>query len=385
MLRRGPVLRLVGFEVNGQWSRFVASSLVVVVAVLVTSPAPGAAAFGTIDGGGQHREHERITRASLACAGEAPLGEVCFAARSMDFLAGHDHEFGGVGAPDSDEIADPTAHCDNADFLEVDNYPRTREQATAGLLGCVSHLQGRFGEAVVAAAALLDGDGQIIGDEVNLDAECKVFDVAEKRAKCESLEAFGRVLHGAQDFYAHSNWADEADPDRPMGDDNPPGLNLPAPSPVLDLLSDISPVVPSGLSTGCFVLRDEVPGVGDCAGRVTHAALNKDNGLVDPNTGEVTGPTTSRGMVEENFAMAVAGAITETRRQWQDFQTELTARYGVDRAALITCSLTHDEPVDDCRDLGWIRVLAGIVVVVGVLSLISVLVFVTRRRRRATA
>src|SRR5664279_2799103 len=110
---------------NGHWPRSVARCLVV-AAVLVTSPAPGAAAFGTIDGGGQHREHERITRASLACAGEAPLGEVCFAARSMDFLAGHDHEFGGVGAPDSDEIADPTAHCDNADFLEVDNYPRTR-------------------------------------------------------------------------------------------------------------------------------------------------------------------------------------------------------------------------------------------------------------------
>lgn len=360
-------------------------SLVVVVAVLVTSPPPVAAAFGTIDGGGQHREHERITRASLACAGEAPLGEVCFSARSMDFLAGHDREFGGVGAPDSDEIADPTAHCDNADFLEVDDYPRTREEATAALLGCVSHLRGRFEEAVVAAAALLDGGGQIVGDEVSFDSECKVFDVAEKRAKCASLEAFGRVLHGAQDFYAHSNWADEADPDHPMGDGNPPGLNLPAPSPVLDLRSDAAPLVPSGLSTGCFVLRDEIPGVGECAGRVTHAALNKDNGFVDANTGEATGPTTARGMVRENFALAVAGAMTETRRQWRDFQTELAARYGEDDAALMTCSLTHDDPVSDCRDLGWVRVLAGIVVVAVILSLVSVLVFVTRRRRRASA
>ena len=124
------------------------SSLAVALAVVaLTASTPGsAAAFGTIDGAGQHREHERITRASLACAGDAPLGEACFATRSMDFLAGHDREFGAVGAPDSDEIADPTAHCDNADFLETDDYPRTRAAATANLLGCVSHLRGRFRE-----------------------------------------------------------------------------------------------------------------------------------------------------------------------------------------------------------------------------------------------
>src|SRR6478609_1309565 len=167
------------------------------VAVWIAAPVPMAAAFGTIDGGGQHREHERITRASLSCAGDAPLGDVCFAARSMDYLAGHDREFGGVGAPDSDEIADPRAHCDNADFLQAD-YPRTREQATAGLVDCVSHLSARFEEAVSAAGALLDGEGQIIPEEVNFDSECKVFEVAENRAKCLSLEAFGRVLHGAQ-------------------------------------------------------------------------------------------------------------------------------------------------------------------------------------------
>ena len=50
-----------------------------------------------------------------------------------------------------------------------------------------------------------------------------------------TFEGLGRVLHGAQDFYAHSNWADTPDPTRPVGVDNPPGLNLPGPSPVLDL------------------------------------------------------------------------------------------------------------------------------------------------------
>ena len=146
---------------------------------------------------------------------------------------------------------------------------------------------------------------------------------AESRAKCTSLEAFGRVLHGAQDFYAHSNWADEADPTRPIGADNPPGLNLPGPSSGARPSQRDAPAVPSELITGCFVVQDEVPGVGECEERVTHAALNKDNGLIDPETGEATGPTTPRGMVGENFSKAVAGAIVETRRQWQDFQSEL--------------------------------------------------------------
>ena len=146
-----------------------------------------------------------------------------------------------------------------------------------------------------SAQGLLDDQGQVIPGEVNLDPECKPREAAENRAKCASLEGFGRVLHGAQDFYAHSNWADEADPTRPIGDDNPPGLNLPGPSPVLDLRSGTTPSVPSDLTTGCFVVKDEVPGVGECAQRVTHAALNKDRGLIDPDTGKTTGPTTPRG------------------------------------------------------------------------------------------
>ena len=135
----------------------------------------------------------------------------------------------------------------------------------------------------------------------------------ENRAKCAALEGLGRVLHGAKDFYAHSNWADEADPTRPVGDANPPGLNLPGPSPVLDLRAGSPPRMPSDLTTGCFVVKDEVPGVAACASRVTHAALNKDRGLIDPATGRATGPTTPRGMVGDNFDKAVSGAVVETR------------------------------------------------------------------------
>lgn len=348
--------------------------------VLMVVPAPSAAAFGTIDSAGQHREHERITRAALSCAGAGDLVKGCFASGSMDLLAGHDREFGAVGAPDSDEIALPAAHCDDADFLEAD-YPRSREVAEAQLLGCVEQLRTRFDEAVVAAAALLDDDGRIIPAEVNVDSGCRVFDAAEDRAKCVSLTAFGRVLHGSQDFYAHSNWADEADPTKAIGQDNPPGLNLPGPSPVLDMRGSEPPVVPPGLSTGCFVLRDQVPGVEDCTDRVTHAALNKDNGLVDPATGATSGPTTPRGMVLNNFDKAVTGAIEESRRQWEDFQSELQARYGVEQAAVMACALTHDDPVDGCAESGGNRMVLIVVAVgLGALCLIAGSIVVIRRR-----
>src|SRR5207342_1454424 len=111
-------------------------------------------------------EQERITRAALSCASEARSTEDCFEPRSMDLLAGHSGEFGGVGAPDSDEISDPAAHCDDADFLES-GYPRTREQATAGLTACVEHLRSRFNEGVDSAKDLLDSEGQVIQGEVN--------------------------------------------------------------------------------------------------------------------------------------------------------------------------------------------------------------------------
>jgi hypothetical protein len=354
------------------------ASLVVIASVL---PMPGsAAAFGTIEGGGQHRAHERITRAALACASATGPASSCFEPRSMDLLAGRDPYFGGVGAPDSDEISNPAAHCDNADFLEAD-YPRSRNQATAALMECVSHLRVRFQQGTDSAADLLDGEGHVIPAEVVLEpADCRLFEDLDDGAKCASLEGLGRVLHGVQDFYAHSNWADEADSSRPIGDGNPPGLNLPGPSPVLDLRSDGTPSVPAELATGCYVLRDEVPGVGECTLRVTHAALNKDNGLIDPETGDVTDPTTPRGMVKENFQKAVTGAISETQRQWQDFQAALTQRYGEEKGALMVCALTHDDPVDDCGARTSAAVIIGLLAV-GIVLVGATLVIVRRRRR----
>jgi len=355
-------------------------AFLVVVAWIASAPG-SAAGFGTIDSGGQNREHERITRAALACAGNTGSTMACFEPRSIDYLAGHDREFGAIGSPDSDELSDPTAHCDNADF-HAGEYPHTRDQATAAVMDCLRHLRSRFGEAVDSAQGLLDDQGRVIDAEVRIAPECKPGDRAEGRAKCASLEGLGRVLHAAQDFYAHSNWADEADPDRPSGVDNPPGLNLPGPSPLLDLRSATTPSLPFDLTTGCYVPRDEVPGVGECAQRVTHAALNKDRGLIDPDTGKATDPTTPRGMIGDNFAKAVSGAIAETRRQWQDFRSELTARYGEERAELMICSLTRDDPANDCSSGEWEGRVIGGLAVGFVVAAVATIMFVIRRRRR---
>ncbi|MFC7529187.1 CinY protein [Actinoplanes sp. GCM10030250] len=343
--------------------------------VLVPVPAAG---FGTVEGGGQHREHERITRAAVACAADGSPERDCFEARSADQLAGHGKGFGAVGAPDRTEVSVPAAHCDDADFLAGD-YPQTRDDATGRLVDCVEHLRGRFREAVERAGELLDEQGRVVAAEVDLGVDCELDAAREQRAKCTTLESFGRALHGVQDFYSHSSWADEADPARPIGPDNPGGLNLPAPSAVLDLSGTDVPSVPGDLSTGCFVVPDSAPGVGRCGRRVTHAALNKDNGLIDPVTGAATSPGTPRGRVGQNFQKAVTGAIVETRHQWQDLGEALRSEYGTRKASIMTCALTHDDPAGDCNGPG--RTIAALSAAGLALILVLGAVWFHRRRR----
>src|SRR5829696_752834 len=134
--------------------------------MMFIASAPGsAAAFGTIDTGGQRREHERVTRAALSCAGDAGSDPYCFEPTSVDYLAGRAPEFGAVGAPDSDELSDPAAHCDNADF-RAGGYPHTRDQATAAVMDCLRHLRTRFGEGADSARDLLDDQDRVIDAEV---------------------------------------------------------------------------------------------------------------------------------------------------------------------------------------------------------------------------
>ncbi|MGK5543430.1 CinY protein, partial [Streptomyces sp. URMC 127] len=129
-----------------------------------------------------------------------------------------------------------------------------------------------------------------------------------------------------------------------------PGLDLPAPSALLDLASGRPPqasAVPADLTTGCFSL---VP-LG-CSGRVHHGDLNKDNGLIDPATGAATGPGTPRGRTAGNFERAVRAAVADTRRQWAGFRAALVTRYGKERGERAACALTHDDPVRACAPVG---------------------------------
>ncbi|MFI9202693.1 CinY protein [Streptomyces sp. NPDC053048] len=314
--------------------------------LLLAGPTRPAHAFGTVNTLGQHAEHEQITRAALACAPGTPSDGTCFEPRSLDQIAGHDGTFGAVGAPDTDEVIRPEAHCDNADFLTTPGYGHSREKATKALQACVTKLQTRFREGVDAAGATLKADGTPDPRESDLGKDCTFTLAVPGRNKCEAIEGLGRALHGVQDFYSHSNWTDRAATDRPTGKDNPPGLDLPAPSPLLALATGRPPAadaVPRELTTGCFSL---VP-LG-CSQRVQHAGLNKDKGLIDPATGTTSGPATPRGTVDGNFDRAVRAAVADTRRQWTDFRAALAERYGKERAETIGCVLTHDAPARDC-------------------------------------
>lgn len=341
--------------------------------------------FGTINEPaivGQHCEHERITRAAFACPPDNKISDGrCFEELSLHQLSGRSDIYvgqgsnGAVGAPDMlDPVPEgPEAHCDNADFLDAHlfnlgtEYPVTRQQATNQLQICVSHMRGRIEEGIDAADKIVDDGARIIAPEVDISTlDCRFSFPALQmhvfaRAKCSAIEGFGRALHGVQDFYAHSNWADDAEP--PFGPDNPPGLKRVDAPEFLDLRgeNDISEQVPHNLSTGCFggLLTDGPvgksghplePGSIDCTGRITHHTLNKDNGLIDQVTGNVStpGPNTPRSNFPGNFQRAVSAAIADSRRQWRHFRESIRRTYGTERGNIMICSLVRDKPATDC-------------------------------------
>jgi hypothetical protein len=315
------------------------------VALSGLAAAGPAAAFGTTSA--QGAEHERITRLALACPAGVPSDGSCFEPKSLDQVAGRTGSFGAIGAPDVDEILTPAAHCDDADFLNVAGYPRSRAQATAQLQACITHLRGRFGQSVNSAGALLNANGTINAAGVDLRTDCTFVLGVPGRAKCNAIEGFGRALHGVQDFYSHSNWADETNPARAIGLTNPPGLNRAAPSFLLDLRGTTFAAVPTQLSTGHFNTLETLFGCSTMASltsRVTHKCLNKDTETINLGTGAVTDPQTDRGRVGSNAAKAVAGAITETRRQWADLRAQLLASYGTERGTAMIRALTRDAP-----------------------------------------
>lgn len=327
------------------------------LALTLASLAGSASGFGTVSNmrltdalASQDAEHERITRLALAC----PIGTVgahCFGPNTLDSLAGRfskgENDFGAVGAPDrSDRIFQAASHCDGGDFIDIPGYPRTREQAQAALEACRDQMIKRLDEAVLEAGDLLDANGNLKPSEIATD--CVYVLAIPGRAKCNVLEAFGSILHTAQDFYAHTNWADRPVTPAQLSSAFPPGLGMEGPSPFISLRGEQP--YPAGLISGCYGLPNEAQACaytfqGEKFSRVMHRDLNKDTGRV----GVIIGPgTTSRGRVNGNFERAVLAAVADTKDKWALLRERLIAQYGEARGRLIACALSHDNPLRDC-------------------------------------
>jgi hypothetical protein len=320
---------------------------------LLTAAAVPAAAFGTYNSPtimGQQAEHERITRVLVSDG---------FEPRTLDLLAGTAGKLGAVGAPDDavDSSLVPgkglgpgEKHCDNGDYLDVAGYPQSRDAAAAQLTTCFGYYEQLLDRAVEAAGAIVDDAGTVDVKEGTATSCSFPYSLGkrDKTAKCEVLNRLGRALHLSEDFWSHTNWADFADPGQPISIKNPPGLgriDVPA---GLRYPGGGSAGVPDGLISGC---DDSVPVLGaiECKGRVTHSVLAKDNGNINPGSCAGASPTSkyARAQVtspygQQNFSLAVCGAMVQTQQTWRDLRDAIVATYGDERGGAIVSILTSD-------------------------------------------
>ncbi|MFD7596267.1 hypothetical protein ACFV6D_24920 [Kitasatospora sp. NPDC059812] len=307
-------------------------------AAMACAVALGAATPAHAFSGGNH---EKITRAALGPGGWHPNSLTAMADGNSGAIVANDHgEYFGIGK----------LHCDNADYLDPrydSRYPRTREQANAEIIDCVEGSIDHVRRAVAAADRLVDANGRVIATQTSISPACSWND-RPGRAKCEVLEDLGRGWHQIEDFYAHSNWIDQAGPGA-IGVKNPPGLgrtDLPAFFSIgryssmsrADWVKDATGHIPHDLATGCYPDRDHSGTVSNCTGRTTHdGVLNKDT------------KDSPRSVVAHNFDHAYDLAVKDIARQWKDFKDELQRRYPNNgRAQAMICAITHDHPDKTC-------------------------------------
>ncbi|MDW5596962.1 hypothetical protein VSS74_21625 [Conexibacter stalactiti] len=351
------------------------TALVVALTLLAGAVvAPSAQAFGTVWGIlGQHSEHERVTRLALQCGAGVQPPE-CFQPASLDNLAGKRGSFGAVGAPDNIPLHlhrdRDYWHCDNSDYLVpalhgLQAYGQGYYVAMRRLYECIQWGRDKlYGTRVIgdndfppatpdwgAVPAARDLVSRGRADTANpgtgiFSPTCVFNGVRSGRPKCRVLEPFGYVLHMAEDFYSHTNWADHQDPARRLSPENPIGLDRHDLAPFLDLRVGYRDNVPDNFTGSCYPKKA-------CGhDRVIHGesnrdlGLNKDKGLIDLRTGRTTEPGTPRGRIfvegATNFQRAVSMAAREARRQWSVFRQALVDEYGEARAAQQICVLTID-------------------------------------------
>lgn len=373
-------------------ARSTRTALRALVALLLASAAtavaaPSAQAFGTVWGIlGQNSEHERVTRLGLQC-GENVQPPECFQPASLDNLAGKRGTFGAVGAPDNIPLHLHRDrhywHCDNADWIEDGDrraqilgtrhyvpggiYGQSRRAALDKLFQCVQWGRDKlfggdtirdpnghppatpdWGAVPAARELVVRGRADTANPGTGIfSPSCTFNGVNAGRPKCKVMEPFGYVLHMAEDFYSHTNWADHQDPRRELMIGNPIGLDRHELAPFLDLrIGYRDEFVPADFSGSCY------PKSRCGATRVIHGesstdlGLNKDKGLIDIRTGRVTRPGTPRGAVEfegvTNVQRAVSMGAREAKRQWAVFREALVDRYGERQAAHQICVLTLD-------------------------------------------
>lgn len=343
-------------------------SAITLVAVTTFVLSSGTAlGFGSLNGLGQKGEHERITR---AIGRDDPRWQP----NSLSLLAGNSGNLGGVGAPDNPLDSGGVTkgsgpgfkHCDDGDYVDTPGYPNTPEKARDKWIECANYYQSLLSRAVRSAGKLVAEDLTINTSVFDItrnanpatfspDTACRYpFGLyATGNPKCDVMNALGRSLHVAQDVHAHSNWADLADPTKPISFENPPGLgNTTIPSFLRYPASEI--VIPPGLISGC---DDTLSGTENCKKRVTHSLLAKDNGSIEVNGSATPTDKYPRGEVKVDGVTNFQRAVTMGRKQsistWRDFEAAVLNTYGDERGSLIIESIVSDQaPAIVAEELG---------------------------------
>jgi hypothetical protein len=152
-------------------------------------------------------------------------------------------------------------------------------------------------------------------------------------------------LHLAQDFYAHSNWADYS---TGMSLDNPPGLDRVGQVPEglrFPRNADTVELEP-GIINSC----DNTMIWNPCTGRVKHDnaistwsdGINKDLGVIysdncwaSTDGGHSTDSSRKDPQGRTNFVRAVCSAVNQSKVTWSDFAAQVRGTYGAERGDMI--------------------------------------------------
>ncbi|WP_323119740.1 hypothetical protein [Burkholderia alba] len=292
--------------------------------------------------------------------------------------------------PDSDQWYNLPAHCDGGDYLSPKNndgkeYPISRNQANDYYNQCVREMVRYLNAAVQAASGLVlpAGSGYKIDTTQLINSkDCGNNDEwawvkgkydsngiwkmgsykpsglsQDSRAKCRVLRNFGRILHATTDFYAHTNYADKANPAMPIGVTNPPGLDLaPTPAPLLetyslwkyrnsladpegekadqamkDKIEKSEDRFPVNLTSGCWVYSDEEY-QSKCKNRISESSTMQKDRSTDNRS------LAAKGNFENTFATATADVL----RQWEILKAALNDKYGPERATYMIDAISKN-------------------------------------------